>query len=154
MGIVERLDDLNIILPTVNPKGSYSLGSISNGLLFLSGQGPLLGKQGPVTGIVGRDLTVAEGYEAARVTAINCIATAQSHLGDLRRLLSVASVTLFIRSSDDFVRHSDVADGCTDMFQSLLTGTPLASRCAVGVASLPFGLCMEANVVFNVLDTV
>src|SRR5215470_14170928 len=151
MGAEARLKALGIELPTApRPLGSYVTVVRSGNLLFLSGHGPL--KDGRVThqGRVGRDLTIEQGQEAARVTGLNLLATARDALGSLDRVRRVVKVLGMVQCTDDFTEHPRVINGFSDLMVEVFGDAGLHARAAVGMGSLPFGIAVEIEMVLEV----
>lgn len=148
-----RLEELGIDLPApMRPKGTYRAAVRAGSLLHVAGQGPVEDGEVRVTGRLGEDLTVEEGYEAARLTGLNVLAVARDHLGgSLSEVRQVVQCTVFVASTPEFTDHPAVADGVTQLFVEVLGGDAgRPARAAVGVPSLPMGIPVEAQVVFEV----
>lgn len=146
-----RLAELGITLPEAGaPVASYVNAVRSGGLLFLAGKGPNLPGGGYVTGKVGRDLTVEEGYEAARLTAIQHLAVLRAELGDLRRVRRVVKVTGMVNCPDDFTDQPAVINGYSDLMAEVFGERGRHARAAVGMSSLPMGIAVEVEAVVEV----
>lgn len=145
----ERLRSLNIELPHLSPKGTYSLATRLDGHVSVSGQGPIGPDGSMLTGAVGTDVSVEDAREGARVTAINLLAAARSAVPDIDDIVGVVSLTVYVRVGGDGVELIRIADGCSDLFKELFGEEGLPARAAIGVASLPFGLALEATAVFR-----
>jgi len=151
MGAEARLKALGIELPAApKPMGSYLTAARSGNLLFLSGHGPL--KDGRVThqGRVGRNLTIEQGQEAARVTGLNLLATARETLGSLDRVRRVVKVLGMVQCTDDFTDHPKVINGFSDLMVEVFGDAGRHARAAVGMGSLPFGIAVEIEMVLEV----
>lgn len=151
MGAEARLKALGIELPTApRPMGSYVTVVRSGNLLFLSGHGPL--RDGRVThqGRVGRDLTIEQGQEAARVTGLNLLATARDALGSLDRVRRVVKVLGMVQCTDDFTEHPRVINGFSDLMVEVFGDAGRHARAAVGMGSLPFGIAVEIEMILEV----
>ena len=106
-------------------------------LLFVSGTLPLWEGKLAVTGRLGDDLTVEQGKAAARLGALNALAAAQAHLGDLDRLKRLVKVTLQLATTEKFTDHAAVADGASDLFAQIFGTDNGHARVVYGVFSLP-----------------
>lgn len=148
----EHLQRLGLELPVIAPKGRYALASVTGSTIYVSGQGPIDAAGSMLTGTVGGDVSVAAAQAAARLVAINLLAAAAQTMGSVDRLGSVINLTVYLRAAPDFTEHVQVADGCSDFFAEIFDDEPLAPRAAVGVASLPFGIAVEAAAVFAIVD--
>jgi enamine deaminase RidA (YjgF/YER057c/UK114 family) len=151
MGADARLKARGIELPTApRPMGSYATVVRSGNLLFLSGHGPL--RDGRVThqGRVGRDLTIEQGQEAARVTGLNLLATARDALGSLDRVRRVVKVLGMVQCTDDFTEHPKVINGFSDLMVEVFGDAGRHARAAVGMGSLPFGIAVEIEMILEV----
>ena len=151
MGAEARLKALCIELPAApRPVGSYVTVARSGNLLFLSGHGPL--KDGRVThqGRVGRDLTIEQGQEAARLTGLNLLATVRDTLGSLDHVRRVVKVLGMVQCTDDFTDHPKVINGFSDLMVEVFGDAGRHARAAVGMGSLPFGISVEIEIVLEV----
>jgi len=144
----ERAKSLGIIVPTAaTPIGAYVLAVQSGFLLFTAGQGPV--KDGVVVfrGKVGRDVTVEEGYEAAKLCALNCLAAAKSVLGSLDRVERVVKVNGFVNSASGFNEQAKVMNGASDLLAQVFGEKGRHARTSVGVAELPRDVSVEVDLV-------
>lgn len=141
-----RLAKLDADLPAaMEPKGAYRGAVESGGFLHVAGQGPVRDGAVQVTGRLGEQLDVDEGYQAARLTGLNVLAQVRSNLGTLDRVREVADCTVFVAATPDFEAHPQVADGVTELFEEVFGPPGLPARAAVGVSSLPMGIPVEAQ---------
>lgn len=153
MMIVEnRLKELGISLPEApNAEGSYTTAVITDGQLYLSGTGGADIKKIPAYGKLGEDVSIEQGYAAARGAALSYLSTMKAVLGDLDRVEKVVKLLCFINSSSDFTRHPEVANGASDLFLEVLGGEKGShARSAVGVCSLPFNIPVEIEMIVKV----
>ena len=149
----ERLVQLGITLPaTPNPAANYVNAVRTGNLLFLAGKGPTAPDGKYITGKVGIDLTVEQGYEAARSVAINQIAVLKSELGDLSKVKRIVKVLGMINSTPDFTDHSKVMNGYSDMMVAVFGEAGKHARSSVGMCSLPFGIAVEVEMIVEVGD--
>jgi len=148
MSAEARLAELGLILPPPPaPAGNYLPWRIGGGLLFLSGVGPRHPDGTHMAGIVGTDLTVAEGQEAARLCGLNLLANIRAALGSLDRVEAVLKVLGMVRAPLDFGQQPEVINGCTDLFVELFGDAGRPARSAVGMGSLPRGIPVEIEAV-------
>ncbi|GGA82237.1 hypothetical protein GCM10011491_07060 [Brucella endophytica] len=149
--IETRLASLGIIIPeAVAPVANYVPYSQSGTLLFTSGQLPLINGKLVHEGLLGGELTVTQGQEAARAAAINVLAQAKAALGDLARIKRIVKITIFVASTPDFVEQHLVANGASDLFVAVLGDAGRHARSAVGMASLPFNAPVEVEAIIEV----
>ncbi|MGG5823229.1 RidA family protein [Falsiroseomonas sp. HW251] len=148
MSAEKRLAELGITLPTApTPMANYVPWRIGGGLLFLSGVGPRRADGGSITGVVGDDLTVQQGYDAARLCGLNLLANMQSALGSLDRVDTILKVLGMVRGTPEFGHHPEVINGCTDLFVEVFGDPGRPARSAVGMGSLPRGIAVEIEAV-------
>lgn len=150
--IQQRLKDLGVTLPTpAAPVANYVPFVISGHQLFISGQLPADLEGQLVKGQLGRDATLEQGQEAARLCAINILAQAQAALGgDLGRIRRCVKLGGFVASSPDFFDHPKVINSASDLIVGALGDAGRHARFAVGVAALPFGAAVEIDAVFDI----
>jgi enamine deaminase RidA (YjgF/YER057c/UK114 family) len=149
----ERLLQLGITLPAApNPAANYVNAVRTGNLLFLAGKGPT-GPDGKyITGKVGIDLTVEQGYEAAKRVAINQIAVLKHELGDLSKVKRIVKVLGMVNSTPDFTDHSKVMNGYSDMMVAVFGEKGKHARSSVGMYSLPFGIAVEVEMIVEIED--
>jgi enamine deaminase RidA (YjgF/YER057c/UK114 family) len=153
MSAEARLKDRGITLPTpTTPLANY-VGAVRTGnLLFLSGHGPLR-PQGKFTyvGKVGRELTVEQGYQAAREVGLNLLATTRAALGSLDRVKRVVKVLGMVNSAEGFGDQPKVINGFSDLMVEVF-GEAIGkhARSAVGMAGLPMGIPVEIEMILEV----
>ncbi len=146
-----KLDSLGITLPEVAPPVANYVNIVQAGnLLFLAGKGPKKLDGNYITGKVGDDLTIEEGYEAARVTAYNQIAVLKDYLGDLNRVKRVVKVLGMVNASTDFTQQPEVVNGFSDVMVEVFENKGKHARAAVGMASLPRNIAVEVEFIVEV----
>ncbi len=153
MGAESRLKELGITLPQpTTPLANY-VGAVRVGnLLFLSGHGPIRTDGVPsARGKLGRDLTVEQGYQAAREVGLALLATTRAALGSLDRVRRVVKVLGMVRSAEGFGDQPKVINGFSDlMVQVFGDAAGKHARSAVGMAELPMGIPVEIEMVLEV----
>ncbi|MBS0564624.1 MAG: RidA family protein [Proteobacteria bacterium] len=149
--IDQRLKDLGVSLPDAPaPAANYVPHVRAGDLVFVSGQ-ISQGPDGPIRGRLGADMDVAAGAAAARRCAISLLAQARSACGgDLDRIVRVVKLTGFVNSTADFTDQPKVINGCSDFLVEVLGDAGRHSRSAVSAPSLPFGVAVEIEAIFQV----
>ena len=139
-----KIKELGIELPKPGaPVANYvNAVSTSGNLVFLAGKGPRKTDGTYITGKVGRDLTVEDGYEAARLTGINQLAVLKAHLGDLNKVKRIVKVTGMVNCTPEFGDQPEVINGFSEKGKH--------ARAAVGMGSLPRGIAVEIEMVVEV----
>lgn len=152
MSVYEKLESLNISLATpVAPVAAFVPFVRSGNLLFLSGHiAKSNGK--PWTGKLGSDLTTEEGKTAARGVAIELLGTLQAALGDLNKLHRILKLMVLVNSAPAFTEQHLVANGASDLLVQVFGDKGSHARCAFGVAQIPFGSCVEIDLVAEIGD--
>ncbi|MEM6771893.1 MAG: RidA family protein, partial [Bacteroidota bacterium] len=140
-------------LPTLGvPKANYVHAVRSGNLVFLAGKGPTRADGSRVTGKLGAGLTVAEGYEAARLVALQQLAALKLELGDLGKVRRIVKVHGMVNATPEFTDHSKVINGFSDLMVEVFGERGKHARAAVGMGSLPGGIAVEIEVVVEVED--
>jgi enamine deaminase RidA (YjgF/YER057c/UK114 family) len=147
--IEARLGELGITLPDAPaPAANYVPFVITGNLLFVSGQ-IAQGPDGPIRGKLGESMGIEEGQAAARACALALIAQARAATGDLDRIARVVKLTGFVNATPDFVDHPKVVNGASDLFVEIFGDRGRHARAAVGSASLPLGVAVEIEGIFE-----
>ena len=146
-----KLAQLQITLPVVPPAiGSYvDLTRVGN-LAFLSGKGPRQANGEYIKGKVGSDLTIEQGYAAARLTAINQIAVLKKELGDLKKVKRIVKVNGFVNSAGTFYDQPKVMNGFSDLLIEVFGDAGKHARTSIGTASLPMNMAIEVEMILEV----
>jgi enamine deaminase RidA (YjgF/YER057c/UK114 family) len=146
-----RLKTLGIELPPApKPIASYVPAVRTGNLVFLAGQGPLVGGKPSVTGKVGRDLTEAEGNKAARTTILVSLAALRAEIGSLDRVVRIVKVVGFVNSAPGFTRQPWVINGASDLLVEIFGEAGRHARSAVGVSELPLNIPVEIEIIVEV----
>jgi enamine deaminase RidA (YjgF/YER057c/UK114 family) len=147
----QRLIDLGLTLPPApKPIGAYVPSLVLDNFLHCSGHLPLLPDGGLVTGRVGADLDIDAGRAAARQVALALLATVIAAVGSLDRVRRVVKVLGMVQCTPEFQQHPQVLNGCSELFAELWgREAGIGVRSAVGVASLPSGVAVEIEALFE-----
>jgi enamine deaminase RidA (YjgF/YER057c/UK114 family) len=148
MSATERLAKLGLtLLPSPAPLGNYVPFRLAGNLLFLSGVGPRHSDGSMMTGKVGVDVSVQQGYEAAKMCGLNLLANIVAAAGSLDRVDTIVKVLGMVNATPEFGDHPEVIDGCTDLFVAVFGENGRPARSAVGMESLPRNICVEVEAV-------
>jgi enamine deaminase RidA (YjgF/YER057c/UK114 family) len=146
-----RLREMNLVIPAPpTPFGAYVEAVQVGSLLFLSGMLPVVGHVPLYMGTVGKNLSIAEGYDAAKTAALSGISAARAFLGSLDRVRSVAKLGVYIAAPDDFRDHPKVADGASELLLSIFGERKIPPRIVLGVSSIPLGMPVEVELVLEI----
>src|SRR5215469_17640703 len=150
-GAEERLRGLGIKLPPPpQPFGTYVEAVQTGNLLFLSGMLPTEGHAAKFIGRIGGEVDVETGRKAAGLAALNALAVARQHLGSLDKVTRVVRLGVFVATSGDVREQPRVADGASELLQSVFGRDKNPSRLVYGVASLPLGTPVKLELIFEV----
>ena len=148
----KNLEELNITLSEPSsPVANYVNAVRSGNLIFLSGKGPLQSNGENIEGKVGTDLTIEEGYEAARITGVNQLSVLKSELGNLNKVVRVVKVLGMVNAAPDFSDHPKVINGYSDLMVAVFGERGKHARAAVGMGSLPGNIAVEIEMIVEVL---
>lgn len=153
MSIESRLTELGITLPAAPaPAANYVPFVRSGNMLFVSGQ-ISSGPDGLICGKLGRDLATEQGTQAARTCGLALIAQARAAAGgDLDRIARVVKLTGFVNSTPEFTDQPEVINGCSDLMVEVFGEAGRHARAAVSAPSLPRGVAVEIEAIFEVRD--
>ena len=149
MEVENKLKSIGLELPAAGSAPPGRAGAVKVGnVLFVGGHTP-----GPAhRGKLGADITVEQGYDAAREACLNCLADVKAVLGDLDKVKRVAKLLCMVNSAPDFGQQPQVANGATDLLSQLYGEAGAHARSAVGMAALPNGACIEIEMIMEVED--
>jgi enamine deaminase RidA (YjgF/YER057c/UK114 family) len=148
--ILQRLEALGLTLPPVfPPAANYLACVVDDGIVHVGGHGPIAGTD-VIRGKVGGDLTLDDGRRAARMTALSILATLESELGDLDRIVRIIKVFGMVNVAPGFDQTPAVIDGCSDLLVDVFGEAGRHTRSAVGLAELPFGIAVEIELIARV----
>ena len=151
MKIEERLSALGLTLPVLpTSKGIYKRCLQIDKLLYVSGHISVNDDGSYLTGKLGKDISEEDGKIAARQSALAILTSIKAELGDLDKIKRVVKVLGMVNSTPDFERHALVINGCSELFVQLWgEDDGKGVRSAVGLASLPFGVAVEIEAIFE-----
>ena len=146
-----RIAELHLQLPPVpKPVAIYKPVVISQGLVYVSGHGPVQSDGSLIRGRVGADLTLEEGALAARQVGLAILSTLRTQLGSLDRIKRVVKMLGMVNSAPDFYEHPKVINGCSQLFAEVFgEDAGIGARSAVGMGPLPGNIAVEIEVILE-----
>ncbi len=151
MEIEAKLKAMGLTLPPPgSPAGNYLPGVQTGNLVFLSGVGPRVPDGERWKGKLGREYTTEQGYQAAKGCALNLLTNLKTIIGDLDRVTHIVKVLGMVNSDPDWVETPLVINGCSDLLVELYGERGKHGRSAVGMATLPFAIPVEIEMVVEV----
>ena len=152
MSYDENIKKLDLKLPNAaNPVGSYIAAKIVNKLLYISGQISMSENGELIKGKLGSDLNVDDGYKAAERCALSIIAQAKKACNDdLSKIKSCVKLTGFVNSTEDFTDQPKVINGASDLIAKVFGEAGMHTRAAVSTNSLPLGVAVEVDAIFEI----
>ncbi len=152
MGVEEKLKELGLELPSAaKPMANYVPAVRTGNLVFLSGHGPLE-KDRLITGKLGSDLSVEEGYQAARLVAVGLLGSLKDLIGDLERVRRIVKLLGLVNSEPTFLEQPQVINGASDLLVEVFGDRGRHARSAVGTNSLPVNIAVEIEMIVEVED--
>jgi enamine deaminase RidA (YjgF/YER057c/UK114 family) len=149
----QRLQQLGLVLPAVTaPRGNFDAYVLDGNTLYLSGKGAPAREDMATEPKVGREISATEARDHAREVGLHLIATMKAALGDLSRVRRVVKVLGMVNATPDFMQHTEVINGCSDLLVEVFGDAGRHARSAVGVGSLPRGFAVEIEAVVSVKD--
>lgn len=153
MSAEAKLKELGITLPEApKPVAAYVPFVKSGDLVFTSGQITFENGAVKYKGKIGKDLTPEEGYEAARLCAINTLAVLKAAAGSLDKVLQIVRVGVFVNSADGFTGQPAVANGASELYVQVFGEAGRHARSAVGSPELPLDTAVEVEVVARIAE--
>jgi len=144
----EKLRELGLKLPSIQkPIASYVPAVKVGAFVFSSGQGPLVDGRPKYTGRLGEALSLNEGYEAAKICALNCLAAINAEAGSLDNVDRIVKVLGFVSSAEGFKEQSQVINGASDLLVEIFGESGRHARSAVGVNVLPLNIPVEVEMI-------
>ncbi len=148
-----KLKEIGLELPTAGkPLANYVPAVRTGNLIFLSGQGPRREDGTMITGKVGAELTLDEGYEAARRVALGLLGSLKEEIGDLDKVRRVVKLLGMVNSTPDFTDQPKVINGASDLLVEVFSDRGRHARSAVGMNSLPMNISVEIEMIVEVED--
>ena len=149
----QNLKSLGIMLPKQSaPIANYVNYVRTGNLIYFSGTGPAIEDQGYVKGKLGKDLTIDQGREAARITGINMIANLKNAIGDLNKVKRIIKVLGMVNSAESFTDQPKVINGFSDLMVAVFGEKGKHARSAVGMMALPMNMAVEIEMIVEVED--
>ncbi len=149
--IERRLEELGLALPEpMKPPGNFELVKLHDGIAYIAGHPPIDGMTVLVEGIVGRDLTLEQGYEAARLTALSMLASLKQELGDLDRVQEWLRADGYIQTAPGFAQNAAVLNGFSDLIVELWGEAGRHARSAPGQGPSPLNAPIIVNAIVAV----
>ena len=150
--IEERLKELGLELPKASAPGANYIPYVRSGnLVYISGQVCQRNGERRFIGKLGREFTLEQGQEAARICALNVIAQLLAAIdGDFSRFVRCVRVGGYVNSAPDFLNHPQVINGASDLFVAVLGEEGRHARTAIGVSALPYDVAVEVDAVFEI----
>ena len=149
--VEKRLADAGVKLPAAaKPGGNYVPAVVTGNLVFMAGQLPYRDGKIAVTGKLGAGVAVEQGYEAAKLCALNLLAQLKAEIGDLDRVRRCVRIGGFVNCTPDFADHPKVSNGASDLMALAFGDAGRHARTTVGMAALPAGASVEIEAVFEI----
>ena len=156
MNIENKLGEMGLALPAKPPAAGNYVSAVRTGnLLFVSGHGPALTEDGKVRylrGKVGRELTIEQGYEAARLVALHILRAIKEAVGDLDQVNRFVKVLGFVNCAEGFQDQPKVINGASDLFVALYGDAGRHARSAIGMYELPYGIAVEIEAIVELKE--
>jgi enamine deaminase RidA (YjgF/YER057c/UK114 family) len=151
MGAEQKIKEMGLELPPVfKPVANYVAAVRTGNLLFMSGCGPHRKDGSAITGKLGRTLTIEQGYEAARLVALNMLSNIRDQLGSLDKVKRVVKVLGMVNADPAFSDTPKVINGFSDLFAEVFGECGRGARSAVGMVTLPSQIAVEVEMVLEV----
>ena len=154
MEVEKRLEEIGLSLPpNATPVANYLPLVRTGNLLFVSGHGPGVLKDGKIAliqGKLGKDLDAVQGYDAAKHVMLNILQSMKQELGDLDKVKRIVKLLGFVNCTADFPDQPKVINGASDLLVELLGERGRHARSAVGMNQLPFGIAVEIEMIVEV----
>jgi enamine deaminase RidA (YjgF/YER057c/UK114 family) len=150
--VEEKINVLEIELTTTpaKPVANYVSAVKTGNLVFLSGEIPKDKKGDLIIGKLGTDLTIEQGYEAARSCGVAQLSALKSEIGDLNKVVKIVKVNGFVNAAPEFTELSKVVNGFSDLMVEVFGERGKHARAAVGMASLPFGIACDIEMIVEI----
>ncbi len=147
----DKLKEMGITLPVApKPLAAYVPAVLSDKYIYTSGQIPIVDGELRYKGKVGSELTEAQGYEAAKICAINCLSAVKELVGSLDNIERIVKVNGFVNSAPGFVSQPKVINGASELFSRVFGEAGRHARAAVGVNELPMNAAVEVEIIAKI----
>jgi len=151
MTIEQKITSLGLTLPqTPKPVAAYIPAIQAENMVYTSGQLPVVAGELKFKGKLGREISTEQGYEAAKICALNALSAIKSVIGDLDRIEQVVKVVGFVASAEGFTDQPAVVNGASEFLKELFGEHGAHARSAVGMAELPLGAAVELEMIVKV----
>jgi enamine deaminase RidA (YjgF/YER057c/UK114 family) len=151
MSAEDKVRELGLTLEGAGPPaGNYVPAVRTGNLVYISGQLPVRPDGSRVTGRLGDDTSIEDGYEAARLSGVALIARLRGELGSLDRVRRIVKVTGYVNATPEFTQHAQVINGASDLLAAVFGDAGKHARAAVGMSSLPAGCAVEVELIAEV----
>jgi enamine deaminase RidA (YjgF/YER057c/UK114 family) len=153
MDIYKRLQEKGIVIPELRkPVASYVPAKVFKELIFSSGQSGTVHQKLKYIGKLGKDITIEQGRESARLAILNCLAALEYILGDLNKVEEIIKVTGYVASAEGFKEQPAVIEGASTLLLEIFGEKGKHARSAIGVAELPFGAPVEVELIARIKE--
>jgi enamine deaminase RidA (YjgF/YER057c/UK114 family) len=153
MSYEAKIKELGLTIPEApKPVAAYVPAVRSGNLVYTAGQIPFLNGELKYKGKLGKELTVEEGYEAAKLCALNCLSVIKGVIGDLDKIVRIVRVGGFVNSVPEFSDQPKVVNGASELFGQIFAEAGKHARAAVGSINLPMNAAVEVEVIVEVKD--
>ncbi len=151
MKIEHKIKELGLILPEApKPVAEYIPAKKIGNLVFTSGQGPIKDGKFIYVGKIGGGVSLKEGYESAKICAINCLAAIKSVIGSLDKIDEIIKVKGYVNSTSDFYRQPEVVNGASELIVKIFGEKGKHARSALGTSVLPGNIPVELEMIVKV----
>lgn len=151
MKIETKIKELGLSLPEVSkPVAEYIPAKKIGNLVFSSGQGPIKEGKFVYIGKLGREINLKEGYEAAKICALNCLAAIKSVIGSLDNIDEIINLRGFVNSAPDFYQQPEVINGASELIVKIFGEKGKHTRSALGTSVLPGNIPVELEMIVSI----
>lgn len=152
MNVYQKLEELGIELPsTPKPAGLYVPAQRLGNVIYTSGQDCRIDGKLIYEGKVGIDITIEEGYDAARLTMLNCLAVLEKEIGDLNKIKQFVKLLCFVNSDGNFTEQPSVMNGASQILLDVFGDKGKHARTALSAYSLPFNIPLEIELIVEIV---
>lgn len=149
----EKLEELGYRVPQATiPVANYEPGVVQGEWLYVSGQLPMIDGKLAYQGRLGENMSVENGYAAARTCVLNGLGVIKTLIGDLDRIEKIIKITGFVSATPEFTDQPKVINGASDLLGQVFGEAGVHARSAVGAAALPLGACCEVEMILKIKE--